>query len=119
MAGGHLTDTPTTSVYSGVVSIRSVKLIAFAAELNGLNLWATDIGNTYLEAYTSEKVCIRAGPEFGGLQGHLLIISKALYGLKSSGLVWHNKLMTILRQEGWTPCKADPEVWMRDRRICR
>ena len=22
--------------------------------------------------------------------------------------------MTILRQEGWTPCKADPEVWMHD-----
>ena len=26
--------------------------------------------------------------------------------------------MTILRQEGWTPCKADPEVWMRDKGDC-
>ena len=48
--------------------------------------WAIDIGNAYLEALTSEKVCIRAGPEFGPeLEGHLLIIYKALYGLKSSG----------------------------------
>jgi hypothetical protein len=27
-------------------------------------------------------VCIKAGPEFGELQGNLLIIDKALYGLR-------------------------------------
>ena len=46
--------------------------------------WAIDIGNEYLKALTSEKVCIRAGPEFGDLKGHLRIIYKALYGLKLS-----------------------------------
>jgi hypothetical protein len=46
---------------------------------------ATDIGNAYLEAKTTEKVCIKAGPEFGELQGNLLIIDKALYGLRLSG----------------------------------
>jgi hypothetical protein len=30
-------------------------------------------------------VCIIAGPEFGNLQGHVMIIYKALYGLRSSG----------------------------------
>ena len=39
--------------------------MTFLAELNGLELWGTDIGNAYLESYTSEKVCIIAGPEFG------------------------------------------------------
>ena len=34
-------------------------------ELDGMILWATDIGNAYLEAVPSEKICIRAGPEFG------------------------------------------------------
>ena len=46
--------------------------------------WATDIRNAYLEAVTSEKVCIRASPEFGELEGDLLIIYKALYGLRLS-----------------------------------
>ena len=46
-----------------------------------------DIGNAYLEAVTSENVCIRAGPEFGELEGHLLIIYKALYGLRLSGKI--------------------------------
>jgi hypothetical protein len=42
--------------------------------------WATDIGNAYLEAMTTENMCIiKAGPEFGELQGNLHIIDKALY----------------------------------------
>jgi hypothetical protein len=61
----------------------------FLAEFNHLKLWSTDIGNAYLEAYTSEKVYIIAGPEIGDREGHILIISKSLYGWQSSGLRWH------------------------------
>jgi hypothetical protein len=61
-------------------------MVAFLSELNGLNLWATDIGNAYLEAKTSELLFIIASPEFGDLEGHMLVIYKALYGLRSSGL---------------------------------
>ena len=75
--------------HSGVVSLHSVCLVTFLAELNGLEMWAADVGNAYLEARTKEKVCIIAGPEFGELEGHMLIIYKALYGLRSSGLRWH------------------------------
>jgi Reverse transcriptase (RNA-dependent DNA polymerase) len=85
VADGHLTDIPIDSVYSGVVSLWGFRLILFLAELNDLQLWATDIGNAYLEAYNTEKVYIIAGPEFGERQGHNLVISKALYGLRSSG----------------------------------
>ena len=55
VADGHLTDIPLESVYSSVVSLRGLRIIAFLAELNGLNLWATDIGNAYLEAYSMEQ----------------------------------------------------------------
>jgi len=85
VADGHLTDVPIDSVYSGVVSLRGLRLFIFISELNGLEVWGTDISSAYLEAYTSEKVCIIAGPEFGDREGHLLLISKALYGLRSSG----------------------------------
>jgi hypothetical protein len=77
VADGHLTDIPLDSVYSGVVSIRGFRLVLFLAELNKLDLWATDIGNAYLEAYTSEKVYIIGGPEFGELDGHILVISNS------------------------------------------
>jgi hypothetical protein len=85
VAGGHLTDIPLESVYSGIVSLRGLRIVIFLAELNGLLIWATDITSAYLEAFTLEKVCIKAGPEFGKLEGHWLTIEKALYGLRTSG----------------------------------
>jgi hypothetical protein len=48
VADGHLTDVPVDSVYSGVVSLRGLRLLVFLAELNGLDTWATDIGNMAL-----------------------------------------------------------------------
>jgi len=112
VADGHLTDVPLESVYSGVVSLRSVRMVSFAAELNDLELWATDIGSAYLEAYTKEKLYIVAGPEFGELEGHVLLIIKALYGLKTSGARWHERLAAVLREMKFVPCKSDPDVWM-------
>jgi Reverse transcriptase (RNA-dependent DNA polymerase) len=85
VADGHLTDLPLESVYSGVVSLRGFRLVMFIGKLNEMDVWATDIGNAYLEAFTSEKVYIIAGPEFKQREGHILIIRKALYGLRSSG----------------------------------
>ena len=70
VAGGHITDIPTESVYSGVVSLRGIRLLVFLAELNGLQAWATDISSVYLQARTKEKLYLIAGPEFGDLEGH-------------------------------------------------
>jgi hypothetical protein len=83
------------SLYSGVVSLQGVHMVTFLSELNGMELWATDIGNAYLEAYTAEKLYIVAGPEFGELKGHMLIISKALYGLRTSGLRWQEQFPNV------------------------
>ena len=55
------------------------------ADLNPLELWGADIGNAYLRAKTREKVYIIGGTGCSELEGHTLIIYKALYGLKSSG----------------------------------
>ena len=115
VAGGHLTDTPIDSVYSSVVSLRGIRILTFLAEHNELETWCTDIGNAYLESYTKEKVYIIAGPEFGELEGHTLIIQKALYGLKSSGLRWHERFVDVLRDMGFVPSKAEPDIWMRDK----
>ena len=115
VADGHLTDIPLNSVYAGVVSIRGMQLCLFLGELNGMEAYATDIGNAYLEAKTREKVCIRAGPEFEELEGHLLIIYKALYGLRSSRREFGDLLVDCLRKEGFTPSLAEPQIFMRQR----
>ena len=40
---------------------------------------------------------------------------KALYGLRTSGLRWHEKLAAHLRAMGFSPCKAEPDIWMREK----
>ncbi len=113
VADGHLTKIPLESVYSGVVSLHGLQLLVFLAKLNNLHIWATNIGNAYLEAETQEKVYIIAGLEFSILQGHTLIIVKALYGLCTSGLRWHEQFANCLQDMGFTPCRAEPDIWMQ------
>jgi Reverse transcriptase (RNA-dependent DNA polymerase) len=84
------------------------------AELDGLELWGANAGNAYLEAKTKEKVYIVGGPEFGSLEGHTLIVDKALYGLRSSGLRWHERLADVLQSIGFTQWKAEADIWMRE-----
>jgi hypothetical protein len=105
VANGHLTDIPLESVYSSVISLHGLQIVTFLFELNGLDHWATDIGNAYLEAFIMEEIYIIAGPEF--------VIVKALYGLRTSGLRWHERFADCLCNEGFSPCKAEPDIWMR------
>ena len=55
VADGHLTPEPAMNIYSGVVSLRNLRLGIFLGKLNNLDIWGADIGNTYLEAFTDEK----------------------------------------------------------------
>ena len=74
-----------------------------------MKVWAVDICNAYLEATTKEKLSlVVGGPEFEELQGCTLVIHKAPYGLKSSGLRWSQRIHDIMLQLNFRPCKADP-----------
>ena len=108
VADGHLAPEPVENIYSGVVSLRNLRLVIFLGELNNLDIWEADIGNAYFEAFTDEKE----------LEGYILILLKALYGLKSSGLKssgkrWAEVIHGILRDMKCLPSKADPCIWLR------
>ena len=113
VADGHKTKTPSSSTYSTVVSRDSVRICLTLAALNDLELLSGDIENAYLSAPCREKVWLRAGPEFGELEGRILIVQKALYGLKSSGAAFRSFLAEALDDIGFKSSIADPDVWMR------
>ena len=113
VAGGHLTNVPINSIYSDIVSLRGLRMVTFLSKVNNLELWATNIGNAYLKALMAECIYLVAGPEFGELEGHMLIIYKALYGLHSSRLRWHLRFLDCLRGMGFTPSKAEIDIWMQ------
>ncbi len=65
VAGGHMTEAPSSITYSSVVSRESVRILFLIAALNDLDVLACDIQNAYLNAPTKEKVWTTAGKEFG------------------------------------------------------
>ena len=83
---GHKTPDPEGSTYAGVVSRESVRIALTYAALNGLDVFAADIRNAYLQAPSSQKDHIICGPEFGlENQGKVALIHRALHGGKSAG----------------------------------
>jgi hypothetical protein len=114
MAGGHMTDPPTSLTYSSVVSRDSVRLAFLITALNELDVLTADLGNAYLNADTKEKVHTMCGPEFGNQYiARIAVIHKALYGLKSSGAAWCSKFAGTLMDLQFVSSLADLDVWMR------
>ena len=113
VVGGHTTDAPATLTYSSVVSRDSVRIALTIAALNGLEVMACDIQNAYVTADCREKIWTRAGPEFGSESDMIMLIHKALYGLKSSGAAFRAHLAETLYDIGFVPTRADPDVWCR------
>jgi len=113
VAGGHKTVTPAALTYASVVSRDSVRICLTIAALNDLKILACDIQNAYLTAKCREKIWTIAGPEFGSDAGKIMIVTRALYGLKSSGAAFRALLAEVLWDMGYRPSKADPDVYMR------
>jgi len=111
---GHKTPSPVGSTYAGVVSRESVRIAFTYAALNGLEVFAADIRNAYLQAPSSQKDYIICGPEFGLENvGRVALIHRALYGGKSAGRDFRNHLRGCMRHLDFVSCPADPDVWMR------
>ena len=117
VAEGCRTPNPVTSTYAGVVSMESVRIAFTYAVLNGLDVWAADVQNAFLQDPCSEKYYTVCGPEFGSeFIGNLAITVRAAYGFKSAGAAFRNHLRDCMEHLGYESCKADPDVWMRSRR---
>jgi hypothetical protein len=52
------------------------------------------------------------GPEFGDDAGKRVIIVRALYGMKSASAAFMNHLAGCMKHLGWSPCRADRDLWM-------
>jgi hypothetical protein len=113
VAGGHRTDPPKDSTYASVVSRDSVRLFFLLAALNDVDVLACDVQNAYINATTKEKIWFRGGDEMGSDKGKVIVIVRALYGLKSSSARWREHMAQTLRNGGFMSCKADPDLWLR------
>ena len=114
VAGGHLTDVPPSMAYSTVVSRDTVQIGFLVAALNDLDILAGDIQNAFLEAPTKEKIFFYAGDEWRADKDKVVVVVRALYGLKSSALQFRNHLADTLGNKiGFKSSLADPDLWYK------
>ena len=113
VVGGHVVDASQHITYSSTIQSLSVRLLMLVAVQNGLDLMAGDIGNAFPTAPCAEKVWSVAGPEFGQRQGAVVILQRALYGLKTSSRAFHEFLADLLRRMGFVPTRADQDLWYK------
>ena len=60
-----------------------------------------------------ERIWTIADPEFGSDAGKIMLVTRALYGLKPSGASFRALLSEITWDLGYRPSRADPDVYMR------
>ena len=114
MAGGHLIDALDHDVYSTTVKSISVKLLQVIAHKANLEILCGNIGNAYVNAYTHEKVYAINGDEFvKAMKGSVVIIVRALYGLRTSSERWHAHLADTLRGFNFKPTRYKNDIWIR------
>jgi hypothetical protein len=114
VAGGNHTIVTSEQVYSGVVGIETVRtILALSAMEPDLQVVAADVSNAFLYGKNVEKTIIKAGPEFGSLEGKFLIVEGGWYGHKTAAATFHTHLSATIRKMGFVPSEADLDLWLR------
>ena len=114
VASGHLIDVPANMTYSSVVSRDMVRIRFLDAALNDLDILAGDIQNAFLFALIEEKFFFYTGDKWGADKDCVVVVIRALYGLKSSTLQFRNHLAATLSNKlGIKSCLADLDLWYK------
>ena len=103
VAYGHKTKTPAAMTYSSLVSKDLVMITLTIAALNDLDVLAYNIQNVYLTADCREQIWVVARTKFGSESGNNIMVIKALYALKRSGIEFRAFLSETLDTMGYRP----------------
>ena len=102
-----------TETYAPTAKWDAIRLILAIAAIEDLLLESVDISCAFINAELDAEVYMQQ-PE-GFVQGgpdwvcHLL---KAIYGLKQSGRMWHQKLDQVFREMGFHRIQSDHSIWI-------
>jgi hypothetical protein len=102
-----------SETYASVIGRETVRIALTMAALNDLEVKTADIEGAYLTTPAVEKLYCKLGREFGEHAGKRAIITRAIYGTFTAASAFRNHFADCLRNMGYTPCKADPDLWMK------
>ena len=98
---GNVVDASNFNKYSPTVKMTLVRLVFLMSVYKKLSIMTSDIMNEFPIAPCREKSWSRTDPEFGEREGTLVTLSRALYGLPTSALSFHDFLADTLEKKGF------------------
>eukprot|EP00957_Ditylum_brightwellii_P004915 374842-Ditylum_brightwellii.AAC.1 len=72
-----------------------------------------DIGNAFCTAPCAEKIWSIAGDQLSEKKGLVIVLRRALYGLKTASASFHKFMGDFLQEMGFPPSRADQDLWLK------
>jgi hypothetical protein len=102
--------------FAPVVQMSTLRVVMALAVQHGWELEQLDVPNAFCHSPVNEEVYVRAPEGFvrcdGAGRPMVLRLHRSLYGLKQAPRNWHKTLVEQLCNLGFTPCDADPCVFI-------
>ncbi|XP_067621258.1 uncharacterized protein [Eurosta solidaginis] len=101
--------------FSPVIRYETIRMLLAIAVEKELHLHQIDISNAYLNSKLTEEIYLKQSEEFvdNNNPNKVLKLNKAIYGLKQSGRHWNSTLDVALKDMGFSPCKSEPCLYVK------
>jgi hypothetical protein len=103
--------------YAATLAARTFRALIAISAAFGLIAYQYDAPNAFLNAEMTRKLYVRTPDGFKGEYGHLLLLRRALYGLKEAPMLWMEHLKNTLLKLGLKPVSGVPCLYTNDHLI--
>lgn len=103
-----------TETFAPTAKLSSIRTILTIAARYNLELHQMDVVTAFLNGKIDEEVYVKPPKGMNIEDGKVLKLKKGLYGLKQSPRLWNETLDTFLKRKGFTQCKSDPCIYVRN-----
>jgi hypothetical protein len=100
--------TPLNNTYAATLAIRNFRAIIAIANHFNLELKQYDVPTAFLNAHINRKLYAETPEPFRHIEGEIMLVLRALYGLKESPILWYNELRRQLVKLGLKPVEGFP-----------
>lgn len=94
-------------VFAAVAHLKSFRLVLALSMVYNWTITHVDISNAFLNGDLKETIYMKHPEGYEGTPGTYLRLLKSIYGLKQSGRVWNEKLLSVLHSIGFLCNPAD------------
>ena len=99
---------PIDDTYAATLAIRNFRALIAIANYFDLELKQYDVPTAFLNAKTNRKLYAETPKAFRHTKGEIMLVLRALYGLKESPILWYNELRQQLIKLGLKPVDGFP-----------